>query len=129
MWRPWPGAGLWPTGVMVGQGVARGDAQDSYKRAVRGWDTLRDESGPRLEEGDRAKIREFARRSVEEVKREVFGYHRVYNSEQYPACAYLFREGGWEVCTMTVKVLGTLYTRSYTNATSGQRELLKERNI
>jgi len=39
--------------------------------------TLRDASGPRLEEGDRAKIREFARRSVEEVKKEVFGYHRV----------------------------------------------------
>ena len=42
-----------------------------------GVDTLRDASGPRLEEGDRAKIREFARRSVEEVKKEVFGYHRV----------------------------------------------------
>lgn len=42
-----------------------------------GVGTLRDASGPRLEEGDRAKIREFARRSVEEVKKEVFGYHRV----------------------------------------------------
>lgn len=42
-----------------------------------GVDTLRDASGPRLEEGDRVKIREFARRSVEEVKKEVFGYHRV----------------------------------------------------
>ena len=42
-----------------------------------GIETLRDASGPRLEEGDRDKIREFARRSVEEVKKEVFGYHHV----------------------------------------------------
>ena len=42
-----------------------------------GIETLRDASGPRLEEGDREKIREFARHSVEEVKKEVFRYHRV----------------------------------------------------
>ena len=62
-------------GVMVGREWPE-ETPRSYKERS-GVGTLRDESGPRLEEGDRAKIREFARRSVEEVKREVFGYHRV----------------------------------------------------
>ncbi len=49
---------------------------ESYRERS-GVETLRDGSGPRLEEGDREKIREFARRSVEEVKKEVFKYYHV----------------------------------------------------
>ena len=62
-------------GVMLGREWPQ-ETPDSYRERS-GVETLRDASGPRLEEGDREKIREFARRSVEEVKKEVFGYHRV----------------------------------------------------
>ena len=62
-------------GVMLGREWPQ-ETPDSYRERS-GVETLRDASGPKLEEGDREKIREFARRSVEEVKKEVFGYHRV----------------------------------------------------
>ena len=62
-------------GVMLGREWP--DETPGSYRERSGVETLRDASGPRLEEGDREKIREFARRSVEEVKKEVFGYHRV----------------------------------------------------
>ena len=62
-------------GVMLGREWPE-ETPESYKERS-GIGTLRDVSGPRLGEGDRAKIREFARRSVEEVKKEVFGYHRI----------------------------------------------------